>query len=72
MSVDKMTVRDLIKFLRKQPQNIPVVFKCFSEQCLLESKDIQVKGLCVARPDGWVQNARPDMESIDYLVFPGN
>lgn len=67
-----MTVSELIKFLQTQPQDLQVVYKCFSEQCLLEAQDICVDDLCLPRPDGWVQDKRPDMPTQKYLVFPGN
>jgi hypothetical protein len=67
-----MTVKELIEVLQKYPQDLPVAFKCYSEQCILQEKDIKVESHCINRVDGWVQNKRPDMLSIDYLVFPGN
>lgn len=67
-----MTVSELIAFLQTQPQDIQVAYSIYSEQCLLEVKDIAVKKLTVARPDGWVQHARPDMPQQEYLLFPGN
>jgi hypothetical protein len=67
-----MTVKELIEFLSTQPQHLPVLYKCCSEYCLLESKDIVVDHHCHPRPDGWVANCRPDKETMEYLVFPGN
>lgn len=67
-----MTVKDLIYFLSTQRQDLPVVYRVCSEQALLERKDISVEKLCIPRPDGWVANARPDKELIEYLVLPGN
>ena len=67
-----MTVKDLIEFLQKQPQELQVAYKRFSEQCLLEVKDIVIEELCEARPDGWIQDSRPDMPKQNYLIFPGN
>lgn len=67
-----MKVNELIEFLKEQPQDIEVVFRCYSEQCLLEAEDIEIEKLCKARQDGWVENARPDKELQDYLVLPGN
>jgi hypothetical protein len=67
-----MKVKDLIKLLKKQPQDIEVAYACCSEQCLLEADDISVERLCKARPDGWIQNSRADKEMEDYLLFPGN
>lgn len=67
-----MTVAEFVEFLKTQPQELPVAFKCFSEQCLLEIDDIKVVSLCLPRPDGWVQNARPDRETQRYLLLPGN
>jgi hypothetical protein len=67
-----MKVRDLIEILKTYDQDMLVAYKLFSEQCLLEKEHLKVESLCVARPDGWIQDARPDMEAVDYLVFPGN
>lgn len=69
---EPITVADLIEFLKNQPQDIAVAYELCSEQCLLELNDIEVKKLCLPRPDGWVQNHRDDRETKDYLVFPGN
>lgn len=67
-----MTVADLIAFLQMQPQDLPVAYRCCSEQVLLEAAEIKVASLCEPRNDGWIQNARPDMPTRDYLLFPGN
>jgi len=67
-----MTVRELIEFLEKQPQDIQVATQMYSEQYLLEVKEIEIVDLCEPRPDGWVQNKRPDMPTQQYLLFPGN
>ena len=68
----RMSVAELIAFLQTQPQHLPVVFLLFSEQRLLEPKDICIEDACLPRDDGWVQNARPDMPTQTYLMFPGN
>lgn len=67
-----MTVSELIKFLQDQPQDMQIVYEIFSEQVLLKADKITIKELCRPRPDGWVQDKRPDMETQKYLVFPGN
>jgi len=67
-----MTVIELIDFLWKLPADMPIAYKCMSEQLVLEAKDIEIQDLCIPRSDGWVQNARPDMETQTYLLFPGN
>lgn len=67
-----MTVASLIEILKKKPQNIKVAYEIFSEQCLLEEKDIAIVELCHPREDGWIQNKRPDKPTERYLVFPGN
>lgn len=67
-----MNVAELIAFLQKQPQDMPVAYDLFSEQCLLDVNYIRIKELCEPREDGWIQNKRPDMPSVTYLVFPGN
>lgn len=67
-----MTVKELIEFLQAQPQDLQVAYMMCSENCLLETKDISISEQCVARPDGWIQNKRPDMPTQTYLLFPGN
>lgn len=67
-----MTVAELIKFLKTQPKDLQVVYRCWSEQTLLNADEICVAELCEPRPDGWVQNKRPDMPSKQYLILPGN
>ena len=67
-----MKVSELIDFLQKQPQDIDVAYCCFSEQRLMDEDDIRVREFCDPRPDGWIQNKRPDMPTRQYLLFPGN
>lgn len=67
-----MTVKELIKLLQTYPSDLPVAYSIYSEQCLLEAKDILVAEACEPRPDGWVQRKRGDMPSRPYLMFPGN
>lgn len=67
-----MKVSELITLLQAQPQHLTVVYKLHSEQAMLEADDIYVDKLCVARPDGWVANARPDKPLQEYLILPGN
>lgn len=67
-----MTVAELIKVLESYPQEIRVAFRCYSESCLLEADDLEMQIEGVPRPDGWIQNKRPDMETEAYLMFPGN
>ena len=66
-----MTTSELIEFLKKQPE-VPVVYRCYSEQNTLEPQDIKLQQLCLPRDDGWVENARPDKPTRLYLVLPGN
>lgn len=67
-----MKVKELIAFLQTQPQDLPVAYRCYSEQCLLEASDIKIEKLSVARDDGWVADARPGLPAAKYLLFPGN
>lgn len=67
-----MTVSELIEFLQQFPGHLPVAYRLYSEQCLLDPKDIEVVKLCPPRPDGWIQNQRPDIRPQTYLRFPGN
>ena len=70
--IKPMTVGQLIAELLQYDPSLPVVYKCFSEQCLLEPEHITVDDLCEPRPDGWVHSQRPDKPTIKYLVLPGN
>lgn len=67
-----MTVKEFIEFLKEQPQDLQVAYQCMSEQVLLNVKDIQIVKLSEARPDGWIQNKRPDIPTQSYLLLPGN
>ncbi len=67
-----MTVAELIAYLQKQPQDLPVAYCVYSEQELLREEHIRIVEACYPRPDGWVQDARPDMPKQKYLLFPGN
>jgi len=67
-----MKVSEFIEYLKTQPQDIQVAYCICSEQCLLETKDIEVVVCCKPRPDGWIQDARSDMETETYLLLPGN
>lgn len=67
-----MTVAELIEFLKTQPQDLPVAYKCYSERMSLEIKDIHIERCCAPRADGWVPNERPDKDVKEHLVFPGN
>lgn len=65
-----ITVKDLIKLLKTYDKDLPVCYSLYSEQALLETKNIEVRALCHPRNDGWIQNARPDKPLINYLVLP--
>ena len=67
-----MTVSELIEFLKTQPQEMQVAYRCYSEQVLMEQKEIRVAEFCEPRPDGWIENKRPDKPTKKYLLFPGN
>lgn len=67
-----MTVKELIDLLATYQKDLPVAYCCCSEQVLLKADDIMVVDLCHPRPDGWIQNKRPDKQTQQYLLFPGN
>ena len=67
-----MTVAELVAFLKRQPQDLPVAYECCSEQILLRAEEITIVEKCEPRADGWIQDKRPDMPSRLYLLFPGN
>lgn len=67
-----MKVKDLISFLEKQDPEMLVVYTKYSDQLLLEVDSFNIEELCVARSDGWVQNWRKDIPTVEYLVIDGN
>lgn len=67
-----MTVAELIAELQTMPAEALVGYRCCSEQVLLEPGDVTLAEACAPRSDGWIQNARPDMPRVTYVMFPGN
>lgn len=67
-----MTVAELIDALTAYPQDMPVAYQRYSEYDLLDDGEIGVVEACLPRGDGWVQRKRPDKETQNYLMFPGN
>lgn len=67
-----VTVADFIKMLQKHDPNLVVLYRCHSEQCVLESFELSVFEGCAPRADGWVHDARPDKPRFKYLLLPGN
>ncbi|MEY2854604.1 MAG: hypothetical protein RL030_1736 [Pseudomonadota bacterium] len=67
-----MTVAELIAFLQTQPQDLQIAYCLHSEQCLMGADQIKTLEACAPRPDGWIQDKRPDMPTQTYLLFPGN
>lgn len=67
-----MTVAELIRHLNKFDPNLPVAYQVYSEQALLDADEVKLAELCEPRPDGWVQNYRPDKPTRLYVLFPGN
>lgn len=72
MGVNPVTVKELIEFLKTQPQDMLVAYQRYSEQCCLELKHISTMTGSVPRIDGWIENQRPDKYKQKYLVLPGN
>lgn len=70
--VKPMTVKQLIKLLQTFPSTLPVAYRLHSEQCLLEPKEIDIVEACEPRPDGWIEDKRPDKPTKRYLMLPGN
>jgi hypothetical protein len=67
-----MTVAELIVFLQTQPQGLQVAYRRCSEQVLLDVEEIEIAEKCEPRPDGWIQDKRPDKPTQTYLLLPGN
>jgi hypothetical protein len=67
-----MKVSELIEFLKTQPQDLEVAYRCYSEQAILKSTEIEIEECCEPRLDGWIQNKRDDKPFQIYLMFPGN
>ena len=64
-----MTVAELIEHLKQFDPNLRVVTPIYSEQEILTVEHVRVISLCEARPDGWVENERPDKPTVDYLAI---
>jgi hypothetical protein len=58
--------------LQTQQQDLQVAYRKYSEQKLLEVYEIRVEQHCKFRADGWIEYARLDKGTQDYLMFPGN
>lgn len=71
-SREGLSVSDLIRLLQTMPQDLLVAYRLYSEQALLRADEIEIVDLCEPRPDGWIQDKRPDMPTQAYLMFPGN
>lgn len=67
-----MTVSELIVHLQTFPPTMEVAHYFCSEACLIEASEIAIATACLPRGDGWIQNKRPDMESKEYVMFPGH
>lgn len=50
-----MTVSELIDFLKTQPQDMQVIYRCYSEHAELEADGIYIGAACESRSDGWWQ-----------------
>ena len=66
-----MTVAELIEFLKTQDQELLVVYRIHSEQCLMQVADIGVIEACEPRNDYWVHDKRPDKPFRKYLCVGG-
>lgn len=64
-----MTIKELIALLQSKPQDLQVAYSKYSEYCLLEAGDLEIKALCEPRDDGWIHDARPDKPTQDYLIL---
>lgn len=64
-----MTVKDLINLLHTFPPELTVIRSKWSEAVLLEPSDVGLAKACWPRPDGWVENARPDKAKQEYLLL---
>lgn len=67
-----MKVKELIELLQTFPQDMLVARELYSEAVVMSSEDVAFEVLCKPRADGWVENKRPDKESMTYVVFAGN
>lgn len=78
-----MKVSELIEFLQKQPQDIEVIFRQYSEYAILDVEDITLKTpsdkypVAYRRQQGYYESIHhyPQDETGELctvLVFPGN
>ncbi len=64
-----MILSEYIKLLKNYPKDMIVIRPQWSEHKLMEESDIHIRPGCEARHDGWIQESRPDMPQINYLVI---
>lgn len=64
-----VTVAQLIAHLKKFPKGTLVAVPQWSEHRLLTLDDVATVELCEPRSDGWLQNKRPDIPFLTYLVI---
>jgi len=71
-----MNVKELRELLSQHPDELEILFECFSDYTRLDAEDIEI-GQAVDKGD-WLMRSHPTMsqENKDkentYLLFPGN
>ena len=73
--MEVLTVAGLIELLKTFDGELPVAYELYSEYRMLDANDIRVRNLQPHRQDGWVHSVwhgKPELPTIEYLVFPGN
>lgn len=65
-----MTVKDLITELMEYDLDTPVCYKQWSEHCLLDEGQLELRNFCEPRDDGWIHDFRPDKATQPYVVLP--
>ena len=68
-----MKVKELIKYLEAQPQELDVIYRFCSEYKVMKPTDIEVTKQQPARVDGHVHDSWTDdkLATVEYLTFPG-
>ena len=64
-----MTVADLIKYLQKQPQNLPVVFSVGDQQAMAQLDCLGIEDMCYPDRDGFIADERPFAKTRPCLVL---
>lgn len=71
-----MTVGDLKELIKDCPDDMQIVYRCYSDLAILEQEEVEQ--IQAVPRDGWCMRTHPTMSEENkaatrtYLLFPGN